>query len=78
MRCLDFGAGDGRHTKFLLEKSHEVFATDTSIFAAKLTKKNIPGFKNFIIILNDDYSKIEKSKLSSLETYILTQVYDFY
>lgn len=62
MRCLDFGAGDGRHTKFLLEKSHEVFATDISISAAKLTKKNIPGFKNFIIILNDDYSKLSNLK----------------
>lgn len=58
MRCLDYGAGDGRHTKFLLEKSHEVVATDISISAAKLTKKNIPGFKNFIIILNDDHSKL--------------------
>ena len=28
-------------------------------------------------LLNDDFSKIEYSKLSSLEKYILTQVYDF-
>jgi ubiquinone/menaquinone biosynthesis C-methylase UbiE len=56
MNCLDFGAGDGRHTRFLLERSHKVFATDISSQAMRLTKKNIPNFKNFIIFKNEEYS----------------------
>ena len=58
MNCLDFGAGDGRHAKFLLERSHKVFASDISSQAMRLTKKNIPGFKNFIIFKNEEYSRL--------------------
>ena len=39
LNCLDFGVGDGRHTKFLLKKSNNVLATDISTEAIKLSKK---------------------------------------
>ena len=58
LHCLDFGVGDGRHTKFLLKKKHKVLATDISYEAINLSKKNIKGFKNYLIFNNDNYEKL--------------------
>ena len=58
LHCLDFGVGDGRHTKFLLEKKHKVLATDISSEAVNLSKKNIKGFKNYLIFKKSNYEKL--------------------
>ena len=62
LNCLDFGVGDGRHTKFLLKKSNNVLATDISTEAIKLSKKNIPNFKNYLILPKNNYSKLIENK----------------
>lgn len=58
LHCLDFGVGDGRHSKFLLKKKHKVLAIDISNEAINLSKKNIKGFKNYLIIKKNNYEKL--------------------
>jgi 2-polyprenyl-3-methyl-5-hydroxy-6-metoxy-1,4-benzoquinol methylase len=58
LHCLDFGVGDGRHTKFLLKKKYKVLATDISVEAINLSKKNIKGFKNYLILKDENYEKL--------------------
>jgi|TARA_B100001964_G_scaffold53026_1_gene60050 2-polyprenyl-3-methyl-5-hydroxy-6-metoxy-1,4-benzoquinol methylase len=55
LNSLDFGCGDGRHTKFLLKENHKVLATDISSAAIELTKKNIPHFNNTLLFNNEDF-----------------------
>lgn len=54
MYCLDFGAGDGRHTEFLLNEKNKVLATDITKYAKLLTKKRIRGFKNFLVFKKEE------------------------
>ena len=54
--------GDGRHTKFLLNKSNNVLATDISKQAIKLSKKIIPNFKNYLLLKNNNYLKLIENK----------------
>jgi len=58
LHCLDFGVGDGRHTKFLLKKKYKVLATDISGEAINLSKKNIKNFKNYLIFKDANYEKL--------------------
>ena len=58
LHCLDFGVGDGRHTKFLLKKKYQVLATDVSREAINLSKKNIKDFKNFLYFKKNNYEKL--------------------
>ena len=58
LNCLDFGVGDGRHTKFLLKKKHKVLATDISSEAINLSKKNIKNFKSYLTFKDDNYEKL--------------------
>tara|TARA_B100000575_G_scaffold89589_1_gene71048 strand:- start:79 stop:792 length:714 start_codon:yes stop_codon:yes gene_type:complete len=62
LNCLDFGVGDGRHTKFLLKKKHKVLATDVSKTAISLSKKNIKKFDNYLILRNDNYEQLLRFK----------------
>jgi len=66
LKCLDFGVGDGRHTKFLLERKHNVLATDVSDEAIKLSKKNIKKFSNYLIIERDNFKKLLDYKFFDL------------
>jgi ubiquinone/menaquinone biosynthesis C-methylase UbiE len=62
LKCLDFGFGDGRHTKFLLENQNKVLATDISNNTKKILNKRLPKFKNFIILKNDYLNNINLFK----------------
>lgn len=60
LNCLDFGVGDGRHTKYLLKKKHKVLATDVSNEAIILSKKNIKNFNRYLIFKKDNYEELLK------------------
>jgi len=64
LNSLDFGCGDGRHTKFLLKENHKVLATDISSAAIELTKKNI-AYWPFISLINFSFFNIHNFKIVS-------------
>lgn len=62
LNCLDFGVGDGRHTKFLLKNGHKVIATDISHEAIRLSKKNVKNFDRYLIFKQDNFDNISNLK----------------